>query len=91
MLLQDVQQFLKSVLDVEKVLRCVHMSQTRLDALCGETASAESAAVKFLNELKSWQNTLQQFITKTAEQYPLYKDLLSTFLPGVAQVRELQQ
>ncbi len=85
MLLQDVQQFLRSVVDVEKVLHIAdHAQQLMRDAVF--SADPQSATGKFLSELLSWQNTLQQFVLRTETQYPLYADLLSSFLAGVAQV-----
>ena len=88
MLLQDVKQFLKGVLRVEKVLQFVKVSETHMKGVRRDVNDASVNPTKFLRELKSWQTTLQQFVIKMESQYPLYKDLLSQFLAGVSEVGE---
>ena len=86
MLLQDVRQFLKGVLDAEKVLCRVKVAQMHMDDLCSEESDGAVNPTKFVKELKSWQTTLQHFVVKMEFEYPLYRDLLSQFLAGISQV-----
>ena len=86
MLLQDVRQFLKGVLDAEKVLYRIKVAQMHMDDLCSEESGGAVNPIKFVKELKSWQTTLQHFIVKMESEYPLYRDLLSQFLAGISQV-----
>ena len=86
MLLQDVRQFLKGVLDSEKVLYRVKVAQIHMDDLCSEESDGAVNPTKFVKELKSWQTTLQHFVVKMESEYPLYRDLLSQFLAGISQV-----
>ncbi len=77
-----MKQFLKNVADVEKIMK---LSWTA-NEIYNKSTSVDAATTKLMSEMQATENTLQQFLTRMLQQYPLYKDLLSPFLAGVSQV-----
>ncbi|XP_077869169.1 midasin [Saccoglossus kowalevskii] len=84
-LLQDVQHFTSSIGSANSV-------RTLLQKLCRAINSRKLGRGKhsiidaILNEERSWQSSVHQFMKRLQDDYPLYRDLILPFLSGVSQL-----